>query len=469
MRCSCSRPWRWPVLWERRRAPPGLQLPPLLAPWRARQWNEAIDEEERELTPRRAWPTWVLSNHDNPRPAPLRQRGEAPGRGRGHRGRRSEPRGRAAAALLFTLRGTPFFYQGEELGRLDAHIPQDRRLDPGGRDGCRAPIPWDGTPDHGWPTPEGVTTWLPFPPPTPTGATTPPSATTPARSSTSTVGCWPSGGARRPSPSATSSSSTPPRGSWPTGGGTWPRGTSTVLVNYTGDEVAVDPQAGDRSLRVELSSDGVDEGLAYAGRLGPDQALVLVADEGSVVAPGERWLPGPASTVLPPPVGGMARRSLAFTRRRPSSGVHHSTTSLVASASSPVMTTSVMSATNMSASGTWSGPPPPSVRPGCPSGDLGLTRPVALVPLRGLEGRPVEGEAGVPVEVRRLPRTRHRAEPELPVGELHSIPRCGASRWPRRVADRLVSSGVEQPPHPGGDFRCCVFEFPPHVGTATHL
>jgi alpha-glucosidase len=37
-------------------------------------------------------------------------------------------------------------------------------VDPGGRDGCRAPIPWDGSADHGWPTDDGVTPWLPFPP-----------------------------------------------------------------------------------------------------------------------------------------------------------------------------------------------------------------------------------------------------------------------------------------------------------------
>ena len=77
--------------------------------------------------------------------------------------RRSEARARAAAVLLLTLRGTPFLYQGEELGLLDAVIPADRQVDPGGRDGCRAPIPWDGGGGHGWPgRDEGP--WLPFPP-----------------------------------------------------------------------------------------------------------------------------------------------------------------------------------------------------------------------------------------------------------------------------------------------------------------
>ena len=62
--------------------------------------------------------------------------------------------------LLLTLRGTPFLYMGEELGLLDADVPQDRVVDPGGRDGCRAPIPWTEAPDHGWP----ASPWLPFPP-----------------------------------------------------------------------------------------------------------------------------------------------------------------------------------------------------------------------------------------------------------------------------------------------------------------
>jgi alpha-glucosidase len=39
-------------------------------------------------------------------------------------------------------------------------VPADRVVDPGGRDGCRAPIPWTSDEDHGWPG--GA--WLPFAP-----------------------------------------------------------------------------------------------------------------------------------------------------------------------------------------------------------------------------------------------------------------------------------------------------------------
>ena len=112
-----------------------FNFPPLFAPWEAPAWRRRVERAEEELNPRGAWPTWVLSNHDNPR----------------HRTRYgSEGRARAAAVLLLTLRGTPFLYQGEELGLEDAVVPRDRQVDPGGRDGCRAPVPWEPGPSHGW-------------------------------------------------------------------------------------------------------------------------------------------------------------------------------------------------------------------------------------------------------------------------------------------------------------------------------
>ena len=256
-----------------------FNFPPLLAPWRATQWNEAIAEEERELTPRGAWPTWVLSNHDNPRPRTRYDNGaRLLGEDEVTRGRRSEPRGRAAAVLLFTLRGTPFLYQGEELGLLDAVITEEQRLDPGGRDGCRAPIPWDGTPDHGWPTPEGVATWLPFPPDADghnyaSQRDDPGSVLHLYRRLLA---------ARRGSPALTVGDLVQLEA--PEGVVAYRRrdGSTgdqrTVLVNYTGESVDVDPQAAGRALRVEIASDGVGEGAPYTGHLGPDQAVVLTAD-----------------------------------------------------------------------------------------------------------------------------------------------------------------------------------------------
>jgi alpha-glucosidase len=115
-------------------------------PWSAEAFSSALTEAERAFAGPDLWPCWVLSNHDQPR----------------HRSRYedSEERARAAALLLLTLRGTPCLFEGEELGLLDADVPPTARVDPGGRDGSRAPIPWDATPMHGWPAPP----WLPWPP-----------------------------------------------------------------------------------------------------------------------------------------------------------------------------------------------------------------------------------------------------------------------------------------------------------------
>jgi alpha-glucosidase len=118
----------------------------LWAKWDAALLRAKIVTTLSHLEPRRAWPTWVLSNHDVPR----------------HRQRYggSEAAARMAAVLLLTLPGTPFMYQGEELGLMDAAVDPATQLDPGGRDGCRAPLPWTAGALHGWPR----TPWLPFAP-----------------------------------------------------------------------------------------------------------------------------------------------------------------------------------------------------------------------------------------------------------------------------------------------------------------
>ena len=117
----------------------------LHTPWDADAWRARVEGVQSTHTAAGAWPTIVLSNHDTPR-----QRTRLG----------CEARARAAAVLELTVPGTPFLYAGEELGLEDAVIPQERRVDPGGRDGCRAPVPWDAAPGHGWP----AEPWLPWPP-----------------------------------------------------------------------------------------------------------------------------------------------------------------------------------------------------------------------------------------------------------------------------------------------------------------
>lgn len=118
----------------------------LWAKWDATRLRDKITSTLSHLDQRGAWPTWVLSNHDVPR----------------HRQRYggTEEVARMAAVMLLTLPGTPFMYQGEELAMVDAAVDPNTQLDPGGRDGCRAPLPWEPRAPHGWPH----TPWLGFAP-----------------------------------------------------------------------------------------------------------------------------------------------------------------------------------------------------------------------------------------------------------------------------------------------------------------
>lgn len=105
------------------------------------------------------WPSWAFSNHDVKR-VPTRWGGAE-----------SDPRlSRLLVALLTSLRGTAFLYQGEELGLPEADVPYDKLQDPygitfwpdfRGRDGCRTPMPWQAeAPQAGFSTAEP---WLPIP------------------------------------------------------------------------------------------------------------------------------------------------------------------------------------------------------------------------------------------------------------------------------------------------------------------
>jgi alpha-glucosidase len=89
---------------------------------------------------------WTIANHDNPRPATRYG---------------SLDRARAMALVMLALPGTAYLYNGEELGLPDVDLPDSVRVDPGGRDGCRVPMPWEGPgPGYGF---TAGTPWLPLP------------------------------------------------------------------------------------------------------------------------------------------------------------------------------------------------------------------------------------------------------------------------------------------------------------------
>ncbi len=261
-----------------------FNFPPLLAPWWEPSWRRCVEDTMDAVAGRGAWPTWVLSNHDNPRHRTRYDSGAARhGEDATTRARRSEARARAAAVLLLTLPGTPFLYQGEELGLTDATIPPGRALDPGGRDGCRAPIPWDATPDHGWPrasAPDGP--WLPFPPEPGTR-----NHATQRADPGSLLHLYRRIIALRRQVATLS-----------TGGFAWaesPPGVLAfhrrsrendcfVLVNFTGEAATVAPAGDDdpagnwASWKVGVAShgEGEGEGAPYDGTLAPDGAVVLL-------------------------------------------------------------------------------------------------------------------------------------------------------------------------------------------------
>ncbi len=115
--------------------------------WDAETYGTSIADFEA-LAEDHAWPAWFLANHDNPRPA---SRFDHDGLG--------AQRARAILVMLYALRGTPFIYQGEELGLPDAPVAHDRVVDVDGRDPERAPLPWTRGAGHGFTTGEA---WLPF-------------------------------------------------------------------------------------------------------------------------------------------------------------------------------------------------------------------------------------------------------------------------------------------------------------------
>lgn len=112
------------------------------------KWYNALSED--------GWPNNFLSNHDMTRAASRYCYGE------------DDQRAKVAAAMLLTLKGTPFIYYGEEIGLRDIPIrkkadvkdPIGRTFWPlhKGRDGCRAPMQWSSEVNAGF---SETAPWLP--------------------------------------------------------------------------------------------------------------------------------------------------------------------------------------------------------------------------------------------------------------------------------------------------------------------
>lgn len=152
----------------------------LETPWNAEALRHVIDASLDAFGAVGAPSTWVLSNHDVVRHATRLSVTEANPQGHGL-GARSKglpayapglQRARAATALMLALPGSSYLYQGEELGLPEViDLPDDARQDPTwfrtggeryGRDGCRVPLPWEGSaPSYGFGPTDA--SWLPQP------------------------------------------------------------------------------------------------------------------------------------------------------------------------------------------------------------------------------------------------------------------------------------------------------------------
>jgi alpha-glucosidase len=127
----------------------------LVFPWKASWVRDKILSREKIFEAAGVWPTTVMSNHDLPRAASRYAKGEL------------DAQAFIAMTLLLTLRGTPFLYYGEEIGMRDISLKRSEILDPPGkkfwpfykgRDGCRAPMQWDASPNGGF---SSARPWLP--------------------------------------------------------------------------------------------------------------------------------------------------------------------------------------------------------------------------------------------------------------------------------------------------------------------
>ncbi|MBI2028230.1 MAG: alpha-glucosidase C-terminal domain-containing protein [Candidatus Levybacteria bacterium] len=116
-------------------------------PWDAQIVKSHIDNFEASLN-KNDWPNYVLGNHDRQRVV----------------SRVGKKRAKLLAMLLFTLRGMPFVYYGEEIGMENVGLSSDKQKDLVGnrltanRDGERTPMQWDESAHAGFSI---VKPWLP--------------------------------------------------------------------------------------------------------------------------------------------------------------------------------------------------------------------------------------------------------------------------------------------------------------------
>ncbi len=150
------------------------------APFEAEALRSVVEDTEAPL-PAEAWPIWTASNHDVSRLSTRWAGGEV-------------AKAKVALLILLTLRGTPFLYQGDEIGLTDGPIERADVLDAvgtrfwpyyKGRDAERTPMPWSSGAGGGFTAP-GTRPGCPWP--TPPRATWPTRRATPTRRSSSRVG-----------------------------------------------------------------------------------------------------------------------------------------------------------------------------------------------------------------------------------------------------------------------------------------
>jgi alpha-glucosidase len=211
-----------------------------------------IVEDVEAQIPRAAWPIWTGSNHDVSRLATRWAGGEA-------------TKTRCALLILLTLRGTPFLYQGDELGLTDGPIEQSDLLDAvgirfwpyyKGRDPERTPMPWANQPGGGFTEP-GVRPWLPMADPALCNAAD--QVADPDSIHAFTRRLIARRRANQDLALGSYHSLHSPEGAW-----AFRRGdATTVAVNLSDDPVAVDDMSG----TIALSTERALEGASVEGRL----------------------------------------------------------------------------------------------------------------------------------------------------------------------------------------------------------